>query len=189
MSKIIGITGGIGAGKSVISNILRALNFPVYDCDTEARNIMNHNVEIKQRIAAEITPEAINTDGSINRMAIANCVFSNKEKLQSLNSIVHGAVKAHFEYWCESHSHQHKLLFVETAILYESGFDTLVDKIWEVTAPKEIRIQRVIKRNNISREDIIKRIENQSTIQHTNHIPIVNDNNTPVIPQILKLLK
>ena len=80
MSKIIRITGGLGAGKSVISNILRALNFPVYDCDTEARNIMNHNVEIKQRIAAEITPEAINTDGSINRIAIANCVFSNKEK-------------------------------------------------------------------------------------------------------------
>lgn len=186
MKRIVAVTGGIGSGKSVVCRILKSMGYPVYDCDTEAKLLMDSDAEMQQRIAAEITPEAIAKDGRIDRKAIARCVFSNPGKLRKLNEIVHGAVRNHFSAWADKHAAP--TLFVETAILYESGFDTLVSEVWEVTAPTEVRIARVQQRNGLDRKEIERRIASQNCEQHPTHHIIVNDGTAALLPQIFSLL-
>ncbi|MBP3535559.1 MAG: dephospho-CoA kinase [Muribaculaceae bacterium] len=186
MKRIVAITGGIGAGKSVVCHALGAMGFPVYDCDSQARAIMDNDCDIKARIAAEITPQALGGDNSLNRKAIAACVFSDPEKLKRLNAIVHAAVRDHFASWASAQ--KSPLVFVETAILYESGFDRLVNEIWEVTAPTEIRIDRVMRRSGLSRDEIERRIASQAPTVNPAHRIIVNDDLTPMISQLLQLL-
>lgn len=186
MKRTVAITGGIGAGKSVVCHAVGSLGFPVYDCDSHARAIMEADSDIKKRIADEITPQALNDDNSLNRQAIAACVFSDPLKLKQLNAIVHAAVREHFTAWAGAQ--KSPLVFVETAILYESGFDRLVNEIWEVTAPTEIRIGQVMRRNGLSREEIERRIASQAPTGNRAHRIIVNDGRTPLIPQILQLL-
>lgn len=184
---IIAITGGIGAGKSVVSRILSVLGYPVYDCDSEAKMLMDADPQISRRIKAEISRDAISPDGTINRRVLSECVFSNPDKLRILNSIVHGAVRSHFLSWVTRQKSE--LIFVETAILYESEFDKLVNGVWEVTAPDETRIQRVIKRNGLTREDVEKRISSQGNKTNPYHKIILNDGITPLLPQVLQLLE
>lgn len=187
MKYVTAITGGIGAGKSVVCHALRALGYAVYDCDLEARKLMNNDEEIRRRISEEINPEAINPDGAVNRAELSACVFSDRGKLRLLNSIVHGSVRRHFSRWVADRTGKH--LFVETAILYESGFDGIVDEVWEVTAPKEVRISRVMSRNGMSRAEVERRIASQrSTSGRRGHKIIVNDESAPLIPQIMQLL-
>lgn len=186
MRHIIAITGGIGAGKSVVSHMLRTLGYSVYDCDSEARTLMDEDPEIRRRIAAEVTADAINCDGTINRQRLSACVFADKKKLQALNSIVHGSVRHHFSQWAEAQ--KARLIFVETAILYESEFDRLVDEVWEVTAPADIRIERVMRRSGLTRSEVRQRIEAQSNAPGASHIMILNDGQHPLIPQIMQLL-
>lgn len=186
MKRIIAITGGIGAGKSVVSRVLRNLGYPVYDCDAEAKALMDCDVNIREQIATDIDVQAINSDGTINRPLLSSIVFSNPEKLLRLNGIVHGAVRNHFVQWvkdCKS-----SLIFVETAILYESEFYKLVNDVWEVTAPDETRIERVMNRNGISREEVEMRIKSQSSAVHPAHAIIINDDRHPIIPRVLQLL-
>lgn len=184
---IIAITGGIGAGKSVVSRILSALGYPVYDCDSEAKLLMDSDLQIHKAIKKHISPKAINCDDTINRRHLSEIVFTNPDKLKILNSLVHKSVRNHFINWAKRQSAQ--LLFVETAILYESRFDELVDEVWEVTAPDELRIQRVIKRNGLSRGEVEKRISAQNSEVKPHHQLIVNDGVTPLIPQVLQMLK
>lgn len=186
MKRIVAVTGGIGAGKSVVCHSLRALGYPVYDCDSEARRLMNSDKAMQARIVAEVTPKALNADGTLCRPAISACVFADTAKLQVLNSIVHGAVRADFLRWADSHGSSP--LFVETAILYESGFDALVSEVWEVTAPAELRIARVERRSGLSREEITRRIAAQSSESRPSHRIIINDGITPVLSRILSLL-
>lgn len=186
MKRIVAITGGIGSGKSVVCRMLRAMGYVVYDCDIEAKILMDHDSDIKRRIADEISAKAINADGSICRQVLAECVFSDSDKLMTLNNIVHGAVREHFRTWADKQKAE--TVFVETAILYESGMNKLVDEVWEVTAPKEVRIQRVMKRSGMKREEIERRISSQSNISHSKHRRIINDGLHSVIPQIIRLL-
>ena len=186
MKRIIAITGGIGTGKSVVCRVLKALDFPIYDCDSQAKRLMNSNHEMKLRIVTEITPSALNSDNSLNRSAIAEVVFSNQEKLKTLNSIVHGAVRTHFCQWVKQTCAP--ITFVETAILYESGFDKLVTEVWEVTAPLDVRIDRIAQRNGLKHDEIMNRIASQNTESSASHSIIVNDGKTAVLPQILRLL-
>ena len=127
-------------------------------------------------------------DGTINRVKLANIVFNNKEKLVKLNNIVHSSVKEDLISWKLENSHK-KLLFVETAILYQSGLDMVVDEVWEVNAPLEIRIERVMKRNNISRQDILSRIESQKyeILTQADYI-ITNDDKVAILPQLVTIL-
>lgn len=185
MKRIVAITGGIGSGKSVICHILRALGYSVYDCDSQAKLLMDSDTAMQQRIASDVCAEAITPEG-INRKALSECVFSNPVKLRTLNEIVHGAVRTHFKSWATSTAAP--TLFVETAILYESGFDALVNEIWEVTAPTHIRVARVVRRNALPADDVAKRIAAQSCATHPGHHIIINDDATPVLPQILSLL-
>lgn len=186
MKRIVAVTGGIGSGKSVVCHILKSMSYPVYDCDAEAKALMDSDNQMQQRIADEVTRDALYPDGSLNRDAIARCVFSSPDKLRKLNEIVHGAVRSHFVSWADAKNDD--VLFVETAILYESGFDSLVSEVWEVTAPAELRIARVQRRNGLSREDIERRIAAQSRESHPQHHIIINDGITALLPQIFSLL-
>lgn len=187
--RIIAITGGIGSGKSVVSHVLRVIGFSVYDCDSEARRLMDNSAEIKQRLKKEISALSVDSEGRINRKAIAEVVFADSALLKKLNEIVHGEVKNDIIRSLESHADDDKPLFVETAILYESGLDKLADEVWEVTAPEQIRIERVIKRSGLTHSQVKARIESQIMPSLPHHKIIINDGVTPLLPQILSLLK
>jgi dephospho-CoA kinase len=160
MSRIIGLTGGIGSGKTMIANYIKSLGIPVYIADDEARALMNTN-EIVEMIVAEFGKEVVSED-QINREALAKIVFNNPEKLKTLNNIVHPEVKKHFNSWVDNHK-SHPLLFKEAAILFESGSYKDCDVVITVTAPLETRLQRVAKRDKSDRESILKRMEHQWT--------------------------
>ncbi|MCM1065976.1 MAG: dephospho-CoA kinase [Muribaculaceae bacterium] len=187
---LIALTGGIGAGKSVVARILRDIGYPVFDCDSEAKALMDADEALKARLAAEIAEEVI-VDGAIDRPALSAIVFADAEKLATLNAIVHRAVIDRLIEWAGSSGR--RPVFVETAILYQSGLDRYVDAEWHVTAPLEERIRRVMARNGLSREQIMARIRSQ---QHTPGpeaaiLPverIVNDGKEAVLPQLLRLI-
>lgn len=184
------ITGGIGAGKSVVSRILRTLGYEVFDCDIEARRLMDADPEIKRRLKEEISPETVTDNGTIDRRRLSEIVFADKSMLEKLNAIVHASVRDDIDRW-RSHPERTNRLFVETAILYESGLDRMVDDVWCVTAPEDIRIARVIARNNCSADDVRARIESQNFIPsqpHPNLFDIINDGFAPVLPRVLSLL-
>lgn len=189
------ITGGIGSGKSVVCHILKAIGYPVYDCDSRAKTLMDSDEDIKRRLAEEIHDSVILMNGSIDRPRLSQLVFADAGKLLILNRIVHAAVREDIKLWYNMLAEEAKLkgfsqpiAFVETAILYESEVDKMVDSVWEVTAPIETRIERVAKRNGLTRGQIEARIESQSSLSRPSHRLIVNDGITPVLPQIESLL-
>lgn len=191
MARIIAISGGIGVGKSIICKILFHLGYDIYDCDSMAKRIMDNSQTIKDYIATNISKDAIQNN-TINRKVLANIVFNNKVLLDKLNSIVHFEVKNDIIKWVNNHYNNSKV-FIETAILYQSGIDQLVDEVWEITAPDEMRIARVMKRNNLSREDVIARINSQKVTSENRTYKIIhkitNDNHQAIMPQIYQLLK
>lgn len=188
--QLIAITGGIGAGKSVVSRILRQIGYPVYDSDSQAKKLMDADCEIKRRLAAEISA-AVVCGGEIQRAVLAEMVFNDSAKLAILNDIVHTSVKADIQEYFKIQ--ESKIVFVETAILYQSGLNREVDAEWRVTAPLETRIERVELRNGLSRKQVCERIASQE-----NHIVedeikppvsmIENDGLQALVPQINKLL-
>lgn len=187
MSKIIGITGGIGSGKSVVSRILRCLDYYVYDCDIQAKIIMDNSDEIKNKLCEYISKEAVK-NGNINRLLISKIVFEDKNKLAKLNEIVHQSVLSDIK----EKSANYEYFFFETAILYQSGFDKICNSVWEVTAPLETRIKRVMDRNAFQRKQVIDRINSQSCTTNTPHknvVQILNDDLNPILPAILSILK
>lgn len=191
MAYIIAISGGIGSGKTLITNILRYMGYSVYDCDSNAKKIMDNSQTIKDYIKKNILSDAI-INNKIERSVLANVVFKSKALLDKLNFIVHTEVKKDILSWISKY-HEEDILFIETAILYQSGIDQLVDAVWEISAPKEIRIERVINRNKITREEVVARISSQnleSTYKkHPNTYRISNDNINSILSQIEKLLK
>ncbi len=164
---IIGITGGIASGKSTLSNLLKAHGFPVYDSDLEARRLQNEHPEIISQTKA-LFGDDIYVDGQLNRPAVATLVFQNPELLKKLTDIVHPVVKAEFLQWTRQFK-PNKLIFIESAILFEANFDKLVDKVILLTVSGEIRIQRVMERDGSTREQVLARIKNQ--IPDTEKIP------------------
>lgn len=190
MNRLIAITGGIGAGKSVVSRMLRVMGYEVYDCDSRARRLMDNSDEIKRRLRDEISPLAVTAVGMIDRRRLSSVVFADPVKLERLNSIVHHAVIEDLKLWRCAHN-SCGIIFVETAILYQSGLDSTVDEVWDVTAPDELRIRRVMNRNNCSRSEVSVRISSQSYIPAAPHpavSAILNDDITALLPQIEALL-
>lgn len=190
--RTIAVTGGIGSGKSVVCRVLSVMGFTVYDCDSRAKTIMDTDARMKKRIAEEITPYALCADGSLDRKAIADVVFSDPQKLAALNAIVHGAVRADIRRSMDDASRKgEKYFFVETAILYESGLDRMVDEVWVVTAPEAVRIQRAMSRDGADYDRIKARVEAQAAAPKGAHPcvnVIVNDGVSPVLPRIQSLL-
>lgn len=158
MSKIIGLTGGIGSGKTTVANLFRSYGIPVYIADEEAKKLLDTDNITKSIIRA--FGESIINDDTIDRKKLAAIVFNNPDKLAKLNSIVHPAVRKHFLDWVKENQ-KFPILIKEAAILFESGNDKDCDAIITVTAPIQTRIARVMERDKSSREDIVKRIENQ----------------------------
>lgn len=189
-TRLIAITGGIGAGKSVVSRILRCMGYNVIDSDSLARELMDNDNSIKEALNSRIAPDVV-VNGIINRQRLASIVFSDTDKLATLNAIVHASVRDTLAKIVQNSSDT--VLFVETAILYQSHLNRQVDAEWRVDAPEEIRITRVMQRNAISAEQVKARIEAQRfTPDNSEPIPpittIINDNSTPILPQILKAL-
>ncbi len=159
MTRIIGLTGGIGSGKSTVASYIASQGIPVYIADEEAKKLMDSK-NISSRIQA-IFPEKIYTeDGKLDRKKIAATVFNSPEKLSQLNSIVHPEVKKHFDNWLKKNENA-PFIIKEVAILFETGGDLFCDKVILITAPQEIRIERAIKRDNVDRGSILKRVQNQ----------------------------
>ncbi len=194
---LIGITGGIGSGKSTIARALEARGFTVYDCDREAKRIIAENKEVQQQIISLFGEDSF-VNGIYNTDYIAQRVFSDPSLLAQLNAIIHPAVKADILSLLPSTGRSGGgSLFVESAILYESGLDSLCDKIIVVDAPEDIRIARTIARdyNGLSSPDNINkvraRIHAQEHIQQLHPdrktIVVLNDGSTP-IPEIVEKL-
>ena len=154
----VGITGGIGSGKSSVCSLLAAYGVAVYDSDSAAKRLMAENEELRQRLMEAFGAECY-TDGVLNRAYLASRVFGNDEQLKLLNSIVHPAVKADFEAWAEQQTSPYVVL--ESAILFESGFDAVVDTTLAVIAPMEERIRRTMERDGVDREAVLSRISHQ----------------------------
>jgi dephospho-CoA kinase len=184
---IIGLTGGIGSGKSVISRLLINKGYPVYDSDNEAKRLCNESKELIEELIREFGSELY--ENGLNRAAFANIIFKNKSALEKANRIIHPYVISDFLNWTKNQSSS--FVFIESAILFESNLKNLINKSIVVTAPQEIRIERVIKRNKTSREDAVRRIQNQmeeDTLLHKVDFIIQNDNKKAIIPQLEKIL-
>lgn len=160
MTKIIGLTGGIGSGKTTIANYFKSKGIPVYIADDEAKNILQTK-EVQLEIKAAFG-NTVFSDDKVDKSKLAESVFTDPEKLKILNSIIHPKVKNHFDNWVEKHQN-FPFVIKEAAILFESGSYKLCDKIITIVVPLEERIQRVIHRDTTSYENVMKRINNQWT--------------------------
>ena len=158
MTKIIGLTGGIGSGKTTIANYFAEKGIPVYIADDEARKI-TESPEILQSIRALFGDEVFNNE-KLDRVRVSQIVFNDTDKLKLLNEIIHPAVKKHFKNWVLQHSNFDFIVY-ETAILFESGSYKQCDVVISVIAPIETRIKRVMIRDSVSREEVLNRIKNQ----------------------------
>ncbi|MBR1630982.1 MAG: dephospho-CoA kinase [Paludibacteraceae bacterium] len=157
--QLIGITGGIGSGKSTICAQLRKMGYEVYDTDAEARRIMNTSPEIRSQMVAVFGEEAYVGD-VLNRSYIAQIVFSDVSMLNRLNEITHPTVKADLKLWMSAHAEQ-VLCFVESALLYESELDSLCARTVFISAPVQIRVERAMMRDGVAEEKIRSRISRQ----------------------------
>ncbi len=157
----LGVTGGIGSGKSTLCELLARRGAPVYDSDDRARRLMDGDGEIRRAIVALLGPEAYRGDGLLDRGYVAGRVFADRELLASLDGIVHPAVALDFEAWTLPFRDR-AYVVLESAILFESGFDRFVDRVVAVTAPVEVRIERAMGRG-VSRQDMLRRMDAQLT--------------------------
>jgi dephospho-CoA kinase len=192
--KRIGITGGIGAGKSTVTRIFETLGIPVYIADYEARKIISSNASVKKQVKLLIGPLAYHKNGKPDRPYIASKIFSDPALLAQMNKIVHPAVQLHFNRWCESFKPLQNILYViqEAALLVETGNFKMLDALIVVTCPEEIRIHRVMDRDLCTREEVLSRMKNQFSEEEKIRVSdytIVNDGNHMLIPQVLQIHK
>lgn len=187
MSIIIGLTGGIGSGKSTVAKIFAQLGIPVLDADATAKAIMNEDHSVKTKLI-ELFGEDAYKENQLNRPYIAQLVFEDAFKLQQLNAIIHPITIQYAKDWAFKQSAPY--VIKEAALFFESGSSEGVEKIIGVTAPKHIRIQRVMQRDQMTREDVIKRMEHQledSLKMKLCDWVIQNDDMHLLIPQILAI--
>ena len=158
MTKIIGLTGGIGSGKTTVAKEFSAFGIPVYITDQEAKNLMQTDLVLDQ--IREVFSDAVFENGLLQREKLSEIVFNDPVKLKELNDIVHPAVNKHFKKWLQEHQN-HPFVIYESAILFESGSYKACDYVINVVAPLEMRIERVMERDNTTREKVLERIKNQ----------------------------
>jgi len=183
----LGITGGIGSGKSSVCKVFRLLGIPVFAADEEAKLIMENDKGLILRLNS-LTGRDLYSKGSLDRVLLASLIFNNSSLLDKVNSLVHPVVFEHFNNWVEEQSSPYVIM--EAAILLESGASTLVDRIAVVVAPVEERIERVIQRNDLTREQVMDRVRNQmddETRLKSSHYVIKNSENDMLIPAVLQL--
>ena len=186
---IIGITGGIGSGKSTLSKLLRAEGYSVYDTDLEARRLQNEHSTMRKKLI-DMFGKDIYSEQGLNRSALGKIVFAKPELLAKLTTIVHPLVLEDFNNWVINRFPK-KMLFIESAILYESGFNKLVDKVILITADEAIRIERVVRRDGVTPEHVKARMANQLSdkekVSRADFV-IYSDDNKPLIDKMRKII-
>lgn len=185
----LGITGGIGSGKSLVCRLLESMGIPVYISDVEARRLTAADPFIHKGLVA-LLGKKVYADGVLNKPLLASCLFGNPEQAKRVNGIIHPRVKEDFRRWAQAHA-AFPVIAIESAILIESGFAGEVDVIVLIYAPVEIRIERAVKRDSTSREWIEKRVRSQMSDEEKREeadFILVNDGETPLIPQVLELI-
>lgn len=186
----IGITGGIGSGKSTICRIFQSLGIPVYDADSRARWIMNNHEILRKEVKAEFGEEAYNQKGQLNRPYMATQVFNSGNRVKKLNALIHPKVGADYLQWTKQHPKAPYLL-KEAALMFESQSYLVLDKVITVYAPEEIRIKRVLKRDSHRSEAQIKAIfgkqlAEEEKIKRADFV-VYNNDQKMVLPQVLEL--
>ena len=183
----LGVTGGIGSGKTSVCKVFGVLGIPLFSADQEARSVMEIDTSVILRLNA-IAGKNLYVDGSLDRNEFARLIFNNKALLEKVNSVVHPAVYSRFREW-EKKQDAPYVIF-EAAILFESGGFNMVDRVITVVAPVEERIERVMLRNNMTRDQVLERISNQmSDSEKANRSDYVIDNseNAMIIPAVLDI--
>jgi dephospho-CoA kinase len=182
----IGLTGGIGTGKSIVAKVFDLLNVPVYVSDIEAKRLMNENTEIKKQLIAEFGSD-VYVNHQLNREYLAKQIFADKKALEKVNRIVHPVVRKDFEFWASQQTSVY--VIQESAILFDTGLYKNFDKIITVTAEQELRIKRVMERDAVDREQVEARMKNQiSEEEKFKKSDFILYNNTELLlPQILKI--
>lgn len=186
--KRIGLTGGIGSGKSTISKLLSLYDIPVYIADIESKRITDESLTIREKINNTFG-EDLYPDGRLDKKRLGSFIFSDKQKLQAVNQIIHPEVNKDFQAWAKRQNCA--ICFLESAILYESGFNQYVDLAVMVYAPLEIRLQRTMSRDKASKEEVMRRIASQMPDEEKKNLAdflIINDDIHPLIPQVEELL-
>ena len=194
---IIGITGGIGSGKSTIAQGLREMGYAVYDTDSEAKRLIVEDVHVRQQIE-QLFGSEVYKDGVYQTALVAQRVFADHSLLAKLNTIVHPAVRADIERRVSGHANrksrfgnQKNLFFIECAILYQAGFDSLCDKVVAVTAPEDVRLQRVIARDHSSSDKVLARMRAQQAEEILQRADIIinNDGQTSILTLCEEILR
>ena len=186
---IIGLTGGIGSGKSVVSHLLRLMDVPVYDCDSEAKLLMCESAVIREALIEAVGTEAYDAEGRLNRVYLASYMFSNAERVALVNRIVHPVVRADFKEWAKRTGSA--IVAVESAILFEAGMQTDVSAVWVVDASEDLRLQRAMKRDASNEKAVRNRMQSQLSAQEyvkRADAVIHNDDRHSLIQQVRRLL-
>ena len=183
----LGVTGGIGSGKTSVCKVFSILGIPVFSADAEAKEIMEVDTGIILRLNA-IAGKDLYSQGTLDRTELAKLIFNNRSMLAKVNSIVHPVVFSRFCEWGEKQNTPYVIM--EAAILFESGGSKKVDRVVTVTAPVEERIARVVSRSNITKEEVMERIKNQTSdsekIKQSDYV-IDNSENKMIIPAVLDI--
>jgi dephospho-CoA kinase len=183
----LGVTGGIGSGKTSVCRVFDVLRVPVFSADREAREIMETENAIIRRINS-IAGKNLYINGSLDRMELATIIFNDSNLLEKVNRLVHPVVFNHFRKWALEQTAPYVIM--EAAILFESGASDFVNRVATVVAPVEQRVRRIIQRNKLSREQVLERMRNQmddeTRIKLSDYI-INNSENDMIIPAILKI--
>jgi dephospho-CoA kinase len=184
----IGVTGGIGSGKTVVCRIFETLGYPVFYADDEAKKVMADDADLVKEIKQHFGENAYFDDGSLNRKFLSDIVFHDTDKLNILNGLVHPATIRAYQEWAEKQ--QSSLIFKEAALLFESNSYKLSDFNVLVTAPVSIRIHRVVKRDNVTEAIVKARMDKQMIDEEKEKLAdfiVVNDDKRALIPQVLSL--
>ena len=184
----IGLTGGIGAGKSTVASIFKVLGVPVFDADATAKNLLNTDLVLREQVITAFGSETYK-NGLLDRKYLATLVFNNSEQLAKLNALVHPATIAAMEKWTSGFTDM-PYIIKEAALLFEAGTHEGLDYIIGVTAPVELRIARVMQRDHVLREEVLGRMQHQlDDTEKMKRCNFVIDNNETslVIPQVLAL--
>ena len=183
-----GLTGNIGSGKSAVARVFEALGVPVYDADAKAKEILD-SPDVTSNIIFAFGHKVTDKKGRIDKKILAGIVFTDKAQLALLNSIIHPRLLKDFERWAGEKSAQPYVL-MESAILFDTDYYKLFDKIIVVSAPEDVRMARVMKRDNATEKSVRARMQHQkpeSEIIPQAHFVVVNDDKSLVIPQVLKI--
>ena len=186
--KRIGITGGIGAGKSLVAEIIKAMGYPVYNSDERAKELTESNPKIKEGLI-HLFGEEIYQNDTLNKFALAQAIFSDESLREKVNALIHPIVREDFNLWALAQNNS--LVFNESAILFETRSFKNFDAIILVYAPTELRIKRIMKRDNCSENEVLKRMNSQFSDEEKCQLTefrVLNDEQTPLLVQVEKII-